>query len=128
MAHLTVTTMTAGQGHGWRVAYSDGAEVERAGCDWCALQSGLLGKQAEFQGMLYTACTTAWSPLVSAPLFCKAGKMIAAPKPTAFCGPGTLISVEGLFDNVPLRKKVSKGLRGRRAFVPVWTVAFPSCD
>lgn len=27
VARLTVTTMTGGQMHGWRVAYSDGAEL-----------------------------------------------------------------------------------------------------
>ncbi|PRW20651.1 DNA mismatch repair Mlh1 isoform X1 [Chlorella sorokiniana] len=60
VAHLTVTTMTAGSVHGWRATYRDG--VMEAGC----------------------------------------------PKPTA-ANQGTLISVEDLFWNVPLRKKALKG-------------------
>ncbi|KAI7838887.1 hypothetical protein COHA_007352 [Chlorella ohadii] len=60
VAHLTVTTMTAGSVHGWRATYRDGAM--EAGC----------------------------------------------PKPTA-ANQGTLISVEDLFWNVPLRKKALKG-------------------
>ncbi|KAL4439671.1 hypothetical protein ABPG75_002672 [Micractinium tetrahymenae] len=59
VAHLTVTTMTAGQPHGWRVAYSDGI-MELAG-----------------------------------------------PKPAA-ANRGTLISVESLFANIPLRRKALK--------------------
>lgn len=56
--------------------------------------------------MRSTLCFELHKRLPSRHQFCCAGVMVAAPKPTAFSGPGTLISVEGLFDNVPLRKKV----------------------
>ncbi|KAL4433570.1 hypothetical protein ABPG75_000011 [Micractinium tetrahymenae] len=59
VANLTVTTMTAGQPHGWRVAYSDGIMD------------------------------------------------LAGPKPAA-ANRGTLISVECLFANIPLRRKALK--------------------
>ena len=36
VARLTVTTMTAGQVHGWRVSYSDGAQHSIVGVSWPA--------------------------------------------------------------------------------------------
>lgn len=115
VARLTVTTMTAGSVHGWRATYSDGegASGRQPGLWSPVEQSGfalLSGCHASLSFRPFCPATRTCSHVPCSPNLpsapCPPGAMEAGcPKPTA-ANKGTLISVEDLFWNVPLRKKV----------------------